>query len=256
MRSRTAPSLPAGYERLRIGGTQAVAIPEVVAALREILPSESLYAYAARQPGVRVLQGRAPVYVVPLGGAGTVVVRHSRHGGLLAPITGDQFLAPTRAPRELAMSVRLTELGIATPLVVASVVYASGRVLRRSDIATREIPRSADLADVLGGASPLVPRADAVRAAAALLAEMARGGVHHPDLNLKNILVATDGSGTAKAFLLDVDRVRIDTARARIASANAARLVRSIERWRKRRGAPITDDELGALETAALGNRA
>jgi hypothetical protein len=248
--------VPTGYERVRIGNTEVVALPAVIPALSEILAAETLHAYAARQPLARTFQGRAPVYVVPLrGSAGAVVVRHSRHGGLLAAITGDRFLPPTRAPHELAMSLQLAELGIPTPKVVALVTYAAGLLLRRADIATGEIPRSADLADVLGGRSRLVPRADGIRAASTLLAAMARAGVQHPDLNLKNILVAVGANGGTTAFLLDVDRVRIDAGRARVASANAARLVRSALRWRTRHAAPITEEELGALETAALGHR-
>lgn len=256
MRRRTAPSLPDGYERVRIGGTEAVALAEVIVELSEILARETLHSYAARQPGVRTLQGRAPLHIVRLRGGGhTVAVRHSRHGGVFAPITGDRFLPPTRAPYELAMSVRLAELGIPTPTVVAYVTYAAVPLMRRSDVATRAIAESADLAAVLSGASRLVARDAAVRAASTLLATMARAGVHHPDLNLKNILVASDADRVATAFLLDVDRVRIDSARARAASANAARLTRSASRWRTRHAAPITEEELGTLETAALGHR-
>ena len=79
-----------------------------------------------------------------------MVVRHSRHGGLLAPVTGDRFLAPTRAPQELATSLRLIDAGVSTPEIIAYAVYSAGGPFRRSDIATREVEGGRDLAALLG----------------------------------------------------------------------------------------------------------
>ena len=254
--SRAAAPPPPGYALARVGGAAAVALPSLVPAISGILERGTLYDHAATHPHRRAREGRGPVYIVPLQGSDRpVVVRHSRHGGMLAPITGDRFIAPTRAPRELAISLRLIALGVATPRVVAYAIYPAGPFLRRADVVTGEIPDSADLAAVLSGASTIVPRCAAVTAAGDLLAEMARAGVRHPDLNLKNILLSTDGS-VASAFLLDVDRVTIDPARARAAAANAARLTRSARKWRDLNGAPITDEEIAFLEAAALGGGA
>ena len=254
MTSRAAASPPPGYAMARVGGAATVALPSLVPAITGILARGTVYDYAATHPDRRTRAGRAPVYIVPLQGSERpVVVRHSRHGGLLAPITGDRFIAPTRAPHELAISLRLVALGVATPQVVAYVVYPAGPLMRRSDIVTDEIPDSADLAALLSGASTVVPRHAAVTATEDLLAAIARAGVRHPDLNLKNILIAGTGGGAARAFLLDVDRVDIDPSRARAAAANAARLTRSARKWRDRHGAPITDEEIVSLETAALG---
>lgn len=254
MTPRAPAPPPAGYARERLGSTELVAradlLPQVAAAVRET----SLYRYAASRPGVRVLEGRGPVYVAPLPEGGpTVVVRHTRHGGLLAPITRDRFAGATRAPRELAMSLRLHAMGIATPTLVAYVLYPAGPGLRSSDIATLLIDHSADLAAILGGTAPAVERDAAITAASLLLVAMARGGVRHADLNLKNILIANAGASMPRAYLLDIDRVHVDSARAKVAVANAARLVRSAIKWRTRRGAPITDAEIRRLEAAALG---
>ena len=254
MTRRAPPSPPPGYAMARVGGTTAVAMTALVPTITDILARSTLYDYAAKHPARRARIGRAPVYLVPLvGSERPVVVRHSWHGGVLAPITGDRFIAPTRAPYELAMSRQLAALGVATPLVVAYAVYPAGPLLRRSDVVTEEIPDSADLAAVLSGASAVVPRQEAVAAAEGLLGAIARAGVRHADLNLKNILVAGTEGGVARAFLLDVDRAHIDPSRARAAAANAARLTRSARKWRDRHGAPITDAELASFETAALG---
>jgi hypothetical protein len=251
-----AAAPPAGYAAAHVGSTDVVAIPTLLPGLREILASRTLYAHAAAHPARRVRTGRAPVYIVPLEGCERpVVVRHSWHGGALARLTGDRFIASTRAPRELAISLRLARLGVPTPRIVAYAVYHAGPFLRRSDVLTEEIEDSADLAAILTGTRQVVPRAEAIAATEGLLMTMARAGIRHPDLNLKNILVARAASHTATAFLLDVDRVHIDPARARAASANAARLVRSANKWRRRR-APITDAEIAMFQSAALGGPA
>jgi 3-deoxy-D-manno-octulosonic acid kinase len=257
VRTAGPASLPPGFAQTQVGDASAVAREALVPAIAAILARTTLYEYAATHPARRARTGRAAVYLIPLDGSDRpVVVRHSWHGGLLAPITGDRFLPPTRAPYELAISLRLAELGVPTPMVVAYAIYAAGPLLRRSDVVTEEIPDSADLADVLSGASAIVPRLAAVNAASALLVAMGRAGVRHPDLNLKNILVARAPGGVTRALLLDVDRVYVDTARARAAAANAARLMRSARKWRDRHGASITDAELLAFEGSALGGTA
>jgi hypothetical protein len=154
------------------------------------------------------------------------------------------------------MSLRLRELGVPTPRVVGYAIYPAGAMLSRSDVVTREIADAADLAAILSGAATMVARDAAMHAAVQLLAAMARAGVRHPDLNLKNILIAPGVKRAATAYLLDVDRVRVDPSRARGAAANAARVTRSARKWRDRHGAPITDADLAALESAALGSGA
>jgi hypothetical protein len=115
---------PPGYVRGRRGVAELVARADVAAAIETALAtSGTLYDYAARHPAARAFQGRAPAYAAPLPGGGLpVVVRHSWHGGLLAPLTGDRFLRPTRAGAELAAAVRLAESGVPTPELVAYVL--------------------------------------------------------------------------------------------------------------------------------------
>ena len=257
MKRRTPAPLPSGYERGRAGDAEVVARASVLPSVLDAMRGRTLYEYAAANQCRPRLQGRAPVYVAALPGGGpTVAVRHARHGGLLARVTGDRFPGATRAPSELALSARLATLGIPTPTIVAYAVYPAGPLLARSDVATLHIDHSVDLAAVLAGVSSMISRADAVMGAATLLVAMARTGVRHPDLNLKNILLALTSAGTARAYLLDIDRVRIDRARAAAASANALRLMRSIRKWRDVHGAPITASETAALEAAALGRLA
>jgi 3-deoxy-D-manno-octulosonic acid kinase len=206
----------------------------------------TLYEYAARHPGARAMQGRGATYAVPLPQApGRVVVRHNRHGGLFAPLTRDLFLAPTRAPHELEVSLALTQAGVPTPELLAYAVYPPGGVLQRSDVCSREIPRSRDLAEVLMKGSD-AERESALLGAARLAAMLARAGARHHDLNAKNVLL-TDG----KAYVLDVDRVTLGMDPGEALRGNLARLEHSLRKWRDRFGARVSDPDIAGLEPAA-----
>lgn len=246
-------STPPGYERLRRPGVDAVARSTVADAVSDALSSGSLYDYAAHHPQARPLKGRGVSYAVLLpDGATRVVVRRSRHGGLLAQVTGEIFLAPTRAPHELEVSLRLSREGIPTPEVVAYSTYEVAPLLRRADVATREIPHAHDLAAALARDPDSASVRQAVRLVARLLARMALAGARHPDLNVRNILIAPDENGDPSAWLLDVDRVWFDTPRhPRVREANLRRFARSARKLRTREGLPLGDGELALLAVLA-----
>ena len=235
---------PPGYTRLALPGADVTCLAPCADAVRTALGTGTLHAWAAARPERRVLRGRDAAYAVSLPNrAADVVVRHSRHGGLLAPITRDLFLPPTRAPRELATSLALRAAGVRTPELVAVAVYPAGPLLRRADVATRLVPDARDLAAVVGA----LPDEAWLPPTATLLASLARAGARHPDLNLKNVLLARDG-----AWVLDVDVVALGAAPAHAARANWARLERSLLKWRRLHALPLRDDALARLRAAAL----
>ena len=253
-----APGLPADYERFRAGGADVVALSAAAAAVREALgdaPDGTLYGYAQRHPRARALAGRGTAWAVPLPDERThVVVRRSRHGGLFAGLTGDRFLAPTRAPHELRTAVRLADAGVRTPQVVAFAVYPAGPLLRRSDVATREVMRGRDLAVALLNPTDAPGKHALLAATAKLLAALARAGARHPDLNCKNVLLAPGGSGV-QAWVLDVDRVEFGRpGDPRIARANLERLCRSARKWRDVYGASVDETDLAWLAGAAAAS--
>ena len=213
----------------------------------------SLYEYAAHHPDARPLRGRGVAYAVPLpDGATRVVVRRSRHGGWLAPVTGDIFVGRTRAPHELEVSLRLTREGIATPEVIAYGTYPVAPLLRRADVATREVHGGLDLAATLAREPDAESVRDAVRVVARLLARMAVAGARHPDLNVRNVLIARDANGHREAWLLDVDRVWFDTPRhPRVREANLSRFARSARKLREREGLPLGEGEMALLAALA-----
>lgn len=241
-------NVPAGYRRFRIGETRVVALEPLAHVIADAMGDGTLYAYGAAHPHARKLVGRAIAYAVPLPDGTHVVIRHSRHGGLLAPLTGDLFLGKTRAPFELATALRLAQTGVRTPDVLAYATYPAGPMLKRSDVATREITGGRDLAFVLVGNPAAATKKRALAATATLLVHLSRAGAHHPDLNLKNVLLSSDDSD---AYVLDVDRVVFGRASdPSITEANLRRLARSAQKWNRLYGADIEPADIEQLRSA------
>lgn len=240
-----------GYTRRRMHIAELVARNNVLDELANIIRRErTLYAWARGHQQSRALSGRAPVFVATLSDdAGTtIVVRHSWHGGLLAPITGDRFFKPSRAPLELMRSHMLRDCGIPTPEVIAFALYPAGMGFVRVDVATRYLPDSYDFAAVLSGLAPDVNREEAFAAIELLLRQLSRSGFVHPDLNIKNILLHRK-EGAIVATVLDVDVMRWNQNAAAETNTqlNAERLLRSLLKARRQFGISFTDDEQNAF---------
>ena len=245
-------SMP-GYAKIKVANARGLVTEPCQRVLETILESGTLYAHAASQPDAKQFKGRAPAFAIDLGGScGRVVVRHAMRGGLLGRTGTDLFLPPTRGLRELVNSLRLRLSGVSTPEVVAIVAYRAGPVLRRSDVATREIEESHDLAVVLGAMDDATDRQSCLKATGRLLGAMARAGAHHPDLNARNVLITWDGNDGAKAHILDVDRIRFHVpGDPMVSSANLDRLERSIAKLRTLGVVNATPDEVAAIRSAA-----
>lgn len=244
--------LPDGYIALSARSAQGVGLMSLRVPLETALGAGSFYAYAEHAADARPLAGRGVAYAVGLpGGAARVVVRRSRHGGLLAALTGDRFTAPTRAPHELDTALRLTALGVRTPEVVAFATYPAG-AFRRADVVTREIQGAADLAAILAEPISEDRRRAVLTAVAQLLAELTVAGARHPDLNIKNILLQRSATGELVAYVLDVDRIWFDRpGSARVTERNIARLSRSARKWRRASGLDLADTDIGWLAATA-----
>jgi len=248
-----APALPPDFETWTFEGGTAAARRDVADAVRRALAAGgTLYAWAGAQPGRTAFTGRGEAYGVPLG-ATAAVVRHARHGGLLAPLLGDVFLGRPRFYHEAELSRRLADGGVRTPAVLAGVRYRAGP-LHRADVATEQVP-GPDLVEVFFGDRP--PAGPARTAALDALGRLVRRlhdlGWVHPDLQLRNLLLTGLDAGTPEVWLLDVDTCRpmrgnADTERAR----NLARFYRSWAKWNARRGARLTDADRALFSVAYL----
>jgi hypothetical protein len=242
------------YERFEVRGARVIAATGCSASVRAVLEREGLYEFASQQPDAVPLVGRAPVFAVALpGNCGRVVVRHNMRGGWMSRVSKDLFVLPTRGLRELSASLRLRANGISTPEVIAYVSYPKNMVLRRSDVATREIPNGHDLSVALAKVTDRNHRVMVLDAVVKLLKGLARAGAHHQDLNLKNILLtAGDGPGL-DAHVLDVDRVQFSSPGSPlVAKANLDRLIRSLRKWRDLHELPYSaeDEEYLRLKSA------
>ena len=245
--------MPAGYVALSGPGVEGAALATLEAPLSEALADGTFYAFAAHHAEARPFTGRGIAYAVPLSTGTRVVVRRSRHGGLLGGIRDDKFFGATRAPYELELSITLRRLGVATPEMVAYATYPAGAMFRRADVVTREVPKSRDLAAALGALSRSDSKHSLIAATGKLLASLSIAGARHPDLNIKNILIADNGFGGIEAYALDVDRVWLDApGKQSILEANLRRLSRSAVKWRRMQGLPIEEADLLAIESRAL----
>lgn len=219
--------------------------------VHDVLLSETLYAWAARQPDRKVHRGRLPAYEIALPGSGiSVVVRHSHHGGLLAPLLRDLFLPPTRASLELARSYLLVMDGVRTPLVLATAVYKAAWILRRSDVVTAAIPGR-----TLGALiRENEPSERWIAPVAELLTQLASRGLWHPDLNVNNVLLAGEDGATV-AYILDIDRLKHASMDPRsVHAANVRRLARSVRKWCTLHRAALDPDWIVLLREA-VGKR-
>jgi hypothetical protein len=244
--------VPPGYVALSEPGVEGAALASLEAPLREALADGTFYAFAEHHARATPLTGRGIAYAVPLSSGDRVVVRRSRHGGLIGSIRDDRFLGATRAPRELEISLALRRLGVATPEIVAYATYPAGPMFRRADVVSREVPRSRDLAAALGALSRADSKRLLLEATAELLASMSLARARHPDLNIKNVLVADNDFSGAEAFVLDVDRVWLDKDGAEtVLEANLRRFSRSALKWRRLHGLPIEEADLLAIKISA-----
>jgi hypothetical protein len=217
----------------------------------------TLHGFAASVPNARRFQGRDVAYGITLTNSGLgVIVRHNRHGGAFRALTGDLFIAPTRAPDELGMSLELVARSVPTPAVVAYAVYPAMAGFARSDVVTAEIPGSQDFGAVLLATDPdSADRRDAWRAVSRLLDLLSEAEARHHDLNVKNVLLRLGDDGALAPYVLDVDRVELDWPRDDAFAQNRARLLRSVEKWRDLRGAKVSGEEIERLRRTGPSTR-
>lgn len=143
-------------------------------------------------------KGRGSISVFHFGGM-MVASRKYIHGGLFRALTGDCFLTPKRALREMAILSHLSSRGV--PVVEPLCVLSSKEGLRtRLYLATIYVTDTIELVEYLKGARKR-ERLRMVRKVARLFADLHKNGVFHRDLHLRNILVRRDG----EPILLDFD---------------------------------------------------
>lgn len=157
-----------------------------------------------------------------------IFIKSYRRGGLRGLFLRNLYWGPSRFLEEL----RISEYALGKDLPVAE---ALGLVIRQplpgfyqAHLITREIPAAQDLARFLRhrDAYSILLLPELAKKVAAALVRFHNEGVYHPDLNLRNILVDTDGF---TVYLVDLDRARVfETLSFEQRMRNLMRLARSV----------------------------
>ncbi|GGW85155.1 3-deoxy-D-manno-octulosonic acid kinase [Alteromonas halophila] len=130
------------------------------------------------------------------------VLRHYRRGGLIGKLINDAYLYSgvdhTRSFREFSLLHGMREDELAVPAPVAAYVKRRG-LFYQADIITRIIPQSRDVHAMLCQ-GPLTDN-DWQRIGMAI-ADLQHHQVYHHDLNIRNIMMDTQG----KVWIIDFDR--------------------------------------------------
>lgn len=157
---------------------------------------EALFARAPRRG-----RGRAPS--VALDAQTSMVLRHYRHGGLLAPLFGSLFRGPGRPLQELHVTTRAEAAGAPVPRVLCLVLWPVFGPFWSALIGTREERPASDLLTAVQKAPP-----DEVirlaRATGQAIRRLHDAGVEHRDLQLRNVLVS--GEHGERIVVVDLDR--------------------------------------------------
>jgi 3-deoxy-D-manno-octulosonic acid kinase len=192
-------------------------------------------------------------------------VRHYQRGGAIARLLGDRYvrLGKTRPLLELHASERARARGVRTPRVTAIAILNRG-LFYRADIATENVADSSDLAEITFGRAPSAARVDVAQvpaaavveawfAAGTLVRDAARAGVVHPDLNLKNILIA--GRSPPRAWLIDLDgcRIRDTDSSGRDLDRMLSRFDRSRRKFERITAQGVQEAALSAFRDAVRG---
>jgi tRNA A-37 threonylcarbamoyl transferase component Bud32 len=160
------------------------------------------------------LRGRGPIGAVPdfLLDGSRVLARRARRGGLIRRLIPDVFCGRCRPFRELAAAQRALERGVPTAEVVAAARMRVFGPFHRGTVYTKELIGVADLQSYLASETER-PDAVSLQRRRAALREVGRvvrvahdAGLHHADLQLRNLLVRHNER--PEVFLIDLDRAR------------------------------------------------
>lgn len=203
-------TVPEGYRLFEGAGVRVMAQEKMLPRIKRALEEKgSVCEYVRHSDQTTRTTGRDRVYFFRETDGVSWVVRHLTHGGILGFVTGDRFVRSAR-PRpfnELLVAEELRQSGIATPPVVAACVFDS-MFYYRGEIVREEVPGARDLADVLFGTGDDDSECPAMAATGALVGQLHRVGLMHPDLNLRNILI-NGTEGRLQAHIIDLEKSQL-----------------------------------------------
>ncbi len=177
---------------------------------------------AVRDPGSPLQGGRGGTRLVATE-RGWVVLKRYRRGGAMRFLGSTYFGLRARPLLEFFVLIAARRRGLGVPDPIAAVIERRLGFFYRGTLVTAEISGGISLWDFLQG-----PSAESVAPALARgLRRLHDSGLHHRDLNLRNILVVP-GSGEPELAFVDLDRASLS---AGPISAGARR--RALRRFRR-----------------------
>ncbi len=216
-----------------------------------LLPAPSLAlfepAHWQAQGGVLArFTGRGQALLVQQGAAQWVLRPYLR-GGLVAKISRDAYwwtgLEATRPWQEWRLTAALHAQGLPVPRPVAARVQRQG-LFYRGDLITEFLPGTRPFCDVLaaGQAQPVH-----WQRLGQVLRQLRDAGVHHPDLNVRNVLLNADG----EVFVIDFDKARLGSTAAQFMQ-DVARFKRSIDKFQASQPTPCVREADWQILLAAV----
>lgn len=172
-----------------------------------------------------------------------VILRRYAHGGLFGGLLGERFWGISRPLKELALSERARESGVAIPLPLGLVVERGPWPTCRAVYVSAEARGSEDMVHFCCRMAQ-DPPTTAAREKRATVSEAARqvralhdAGIDHVDLHLKNLLVQQNEDGTSRVSVIDLDKARERNPRGKgYRLKNLMRLARSVRKLRVAQG--------------------
>lgn len=224
--------------------------------------------------GRSVSGGRAEHPLVELPAGERALVRRYLRGGAMRRVNRSRYFMGRRAYHELLVTERARAAGVSVPVILAA-AERRGIVGYRAWLASRWIPDAVDLAAWLGAdvggreggpaaagraanrsaeeRSPATESAAPDAAARETVMEMVgrevgamhRAGIGHPDLNLRNVLVARAAAAAPAVHLLDFDRARLYPGP--VPERRRRREVERFARSVRKLSAPVTPEDWNAF---------
>jgi hypothetical protein len=169
--------------------------------------------------------GRGQTVAIELADGGWAFLRRYHHGGLLAPLLHDAYWQrPPRPWQELHATEAAREAGVVAPEVLAAAIFPLRKQpwLYRGVLVTRALEGRRSLGEALSAATTSAELERWIASAVETIRQLHRAGIHHPDLNVTNLLAGA--SPDVPVAVIDFDRASL-----------GRRPVGSLGRWLARR---------------------
>lgn len=176
--------------------------------------------------------GRGQALLVAHDGARWVLRRYLR-GGLVAKVSNQTYvwtgLDNTRAWQEWHLTAALRAQGLPVPRPVAAHVVRQG-AWYRGDLLTEYLPGTQPFCDLLAAGQATPAHWQRI---GSVLRQLREADVHHPDLNVRNVLIDAQD----QVQVIDFDKARFGTTAVQFAK-DLARFKRSIDKFNGQQPAP------------------